>query len=76
MELSHVRNTKLGNITTSGCSGGERKRVSIGLELLNRTNVIFLDEPTTGLDSSSAEIIVNVCRKLAELGRTVIATVH
>lgn len=76
LQLEDVRDTQLGSETHRGCSGGERKRVSIGMGLLNHTNVLFLDEPTTGLDSKSADIIISVCAKLAELGRTVVATIH
>jgi ABC-type multidrug transport system ATPase subunit len=50
--------------------------VAIGLELLNNPKVLFMDEPTTGLDSHSAERLIQLCRKFTELGRTVVATIH
>lgn len=57
-------------------SGGQRKRVSVGVELLNRPSVIFLDEPTAGLDPSSAFRLVRTLQGLAHQGRTVICATH
>ncbi|XAR55860.1 hypothetical protein NMG60_11036083 [Bertholletia excelsa] len=59
-----------------GVSGGERKRVSIGQEMLVNPSLLLLDEPTSGLDSTTARSIVGTLRKLAKGGRTVITTVH
>ncbi len=52
--LERVRKTKIGDELTWGISGGEKKRVNIGIELIQSPNLLFLDEPTTGLDSSTA----------------------
>ena len=52
--LSNCRKTLIGNYLIKGCSGGERKRVSIGVELITDPKVIFCDEPTSGLDTFTA----------------------
>ncbi|KAG6520647.1 ABC transporter G family member 14-like [Zingiber officinale] len=60
-----------------GVSGGERKRVSIGLEMLVDPSLLLLDEPTSGLDSTAAARIVATLRRLAaHKGRTVVTTIH
>ncbi len=57
-------------------SGGQRKRVSIAVELITKPSVIFLDEPTSGLDPATEEKIMKLFRHIAESGRTVILTTH
>ena len=57
-------------------SGGERKRASIAVELITDPSIIFLDEPTTGLDSYTATSVVEVLLDMTASGRTVIATIH
>jgi ABC-type multidrug transport system ATPase subunit len=54
LDLVSVRNTIVGNRKTRGVSGGERKRLSIACELLSAPSLLFLDEPTTGLDAFQA----------------------
>ncbi|CAK4124382.1 unnamed protein product [Aphanomyces euteiches] len=60
----------------STLSQGERKRVTIGVELLSNPSILFLDEPTTGLDSRAATIVMECVKRIAESGRTVICTIH
>jgi len=59
-----------------GISGGERKRTSIGCQLIADPALLFLDEPTTGLDSFAAEAIIRVLARQLQFGRTVIFTIH
>jgi ATP-binding cassette subfamily G (WHITE) protein 4 len=69
--LEQTRNTR-----ASGLSGGQRKRLSIALELVNNPTVMFLDEPTTGLDSSSCSQCIKLLKDLAGQGRTIVCTIH
>ncbi len=57
-------------------SGGQRKRVSIAVELVTKPSVIFLDEPTSGLDPATEDKIMKLFRHIAESGRTVVMTTH
>lgn len=60
-----------------GLSGGERKRVSIGYELITDPKLIILDEPTSGLDSFTALKIMSTLKKDAERnGLTIVTTIH
>lgn len=64
------------DVPVSRLSGGQRKRVSIAVELLTKPSVIFLDEPTSGLDPATEEKMMLMFRQIAESGRTVILTTH
>ncbi len=57
-------------------SGGERKRASIAVELLNRPRALFLDEPTSGLDPANAAGLMRMLRRLADEGATVVLSTH
>lgn len=76
--LTRCRNSPVGGCLGlfRGISGGERKRMSIGQEMLVNPSLLFLDEPTSGLDSTTAQLIVSVLRRLARSGRTVVTTIH
>ena len=74
--LLDCKDTKIGNNLIKGVSGGERKRTSIGVELITDPCLIFLDEPTTGLDSTTALQVVLLLKDLAKKGKTVISTIH
>ncbi|XP_060558207.1 ATP-binding cassette sub-family G member 8-like isoform X2 [Ruditapes philippinarum] len=74
--LSHVADSKVGGAEDRGVSGGERRRVSIGVQLLLDPSVLFLDEPTSGLDSFTAHHLVETLAKLAKNNRTVLLSIH
>ncbi|XP_039305427.1 ATP-binding cassette sub-family G member 4 isoform X2 [Solenopsis invicta] len=74
--LSVLRLNGTQDTITNRLSGGERKRLTIALELVNNPPVIFLDEPTTGLDELSSTQCIDVLQRLARCGRTVVCTVH
>lgn len=76
LDLSHVRDSPVGTVGKPLISGGQRKRVSIGMELAAAPMAIFLDEPTSGLDATSASSIMNVLKSIARLGISVIVTIH
>ena len=80
LNLSHVANLRIGSAGGSngqrGISGGERRRVSIGMELVISPQILILDEPTSGLDSSSAHSVVQLVKDLADHGRIVILSIH
>ncbi len=68
--------TERRDVPISQLSGGQRKRVSIAVELITKPSVIFLDEPTSGLDPATEEKIMKLFRQIAESGRTVVLTTH
>jgi len=74
--LESCRNTVIGNALMRGISGGQGKRVNIGLALIHRPSILFLDEPTSGLDSRMANEIVQTLTRLAADARTIVSTIH
>jgi ABC-type multidrug transport system ATPase subunit len=74
--LKECADTRVGDSDHKGLSGGEKRRLSIGIQLIGNPSVIFLDEPTTGLDANSAYLLVKTCHQLAARGRTLIMSLH
>ena len=71
LDLTHRKDVQI-----SGLSGGQQKRVSIGVELLTRPGLFFLDEPTSGLDPGTETAFMHLMRRLADQGRTIIMVTH
>lgn len=74
--LKECADTLVGDTQHRGLSGGEKRRLSMGIQLLANPSLMFLDEPTTGLDASSAYLLVKTCHRLAQRGRTLIMSIH
>eukprot|EP00930_Biecheleria_cincta_P065762 TRINITY_DN5164_c0_g1_i5.p1 TRINITY_DN5164_c0_g1~~TRINITY_DN5164_c0_g1_i5.p1 ORF type:complete len:783 (+),score=112.96 TRINITY_DN5164_c0_g1_i5:64-2412(+) len=76
MQLLDVQHSIVGSVENRGISGGQRKRVNIGLELAARPTVLMLDEPTSGLDATTAQSIIQSLKHLTTIGMTVIMVIH
>lgn len=74
--LRNAAKTVIGDEGHRGVSGGERRRVSIGIDIIHDPIVLFLDEPTSGLDSTSAYMVVQVLQRIAQTGSIVILSIH
>ncbi|MEU1645036.1 ATP-binding cassette domain-containing protein [Micromonospora zamorensis] len=74
--LAELRLVERAAVPVGRLSGGERKRASIAVELLDRPGVFFLDEPTSGLDPAIAVELLRVLRTLADAGTTIVLTTH
>ena len=74
--LQLCKNTIIGGWLTRGISGGERRRASIGYEIITNPALLLLDEPTSGLDASTALRIIRILRQEASRGVSVLATIH
>ncbi|GAB4817511.1 hypothetical protein N2152v2_004557 [Parachlorella kessleri] len=76
LQLEDVRHELIGNEETRGISGGQRKRVNVGLELVADPLLLFLDEPTSGLDSTASKALVAALQAVARGGVTAAAVIH
>ncbi|XP_062852054.1 ATP-binding cassette sub-family G member 8 [Trichomycterus rosablanca] len=76
LRLRQCANTRVGNNYIRGVSGGERRRVSIAVQLLWNPGILILDEPTSGLDSFTAHNLVITLSRLAQGNRLVLLSVH
>ncbi|XP_022993811.1 ABC transporter G family member 6-like [Cucurbita maxima] len=74
--LRNAAKTIIGDEGHRGVSGGERRRVSIGIDIIHDPIILFLDEPTSGLDSTSAFMVVKVLQRIAQSGSIVVMSVH
>ena len=76
LRLDSCQNTLFGSKIIKGLSGGEKKRTSIGYELITNPSVLLLDEPTSGLDSTTSYSICKLLKQEAKRGMTILATIH
>ncbi|KAH9617762.1 hypothetical protein KSS87_010598 [Heliosperma pusillum] len=74
--LQEVRNSLVGTVEERGISGGQRKRVNVGLEMVMEPSLLFLDEPTSGLDSSSSRLLLKALKHEALAGVNICMVVH
>lgn len=76
LKLKHVSHTLIGDGIIRGVSGGQRKRVNIGIEVASTPLCLFLDEPTSGLDSTSSLEVMDMLEKISRIGMTIVAVIH
>ncbi|MQL82152.1 hypothetical protein Taro_014617 [Colocasia esculenta] len=76
VELKPLKNAMVGLPGINGLAAGQRKCLTIAVELVASPSVVFMDEPTTGLDARAAAIVMQTVRKTVDTGRTVVCTIH
>ncbi|ELR73898.1 ABC transporter ATP-binding protein, putative [Fulvivirga imtechensis AK7] len=74
--LSEIKDLRVGSPLDKTISGGQRKRVNIGLELLREPSVLFVDEPTSGLSSQDSENIMDLLKELTLRGKMIFVVIH
>nr|GMC73370.1 pleiotropic drug resistance protein 1-like [Ipomoea batatas]GMC77656.1 pleiotropic drug resistance protein 1-like [Ipomoea batatas] len=76
VELTSLREALVGLPGVNGLSTGQRKRLTIAVELVANPSIIFMDEPTSGLDARAAAIVMRTVRNIVDTGRTIMCTIH
>jgi ABC transport system ATP-binding/permease protein len=76
LDLYDIKDLQVGDLLNKKVSGGQRKRLNIGLELMREPVVLFIDEPTSGLSSFDSEKVMSLLRDQALLGKLVFAIIH
>lgn len=76
LDLISTKDLKVGNVLEKTISGGQRKRLNIGLELLREPSVLFVDEPTSGLSSRDSENIMDLLKELTLKGKIIFVVIH
>jgi ABC-type multidrug transport system ATPase subunit len=74
--IKFICNSVVGNIDRKGISGGQRRRVSVAMEMMKEADMFLLDEPTSGLDSGTSISLMNCLHSLSSLGTNIVATLH
>jgi ABC-type multidrug transport system ATPase subunit len=76
LDDARVLRSRIGDEDERGVSGGERKRVNIGMELVSQPSVLLLDEPTSGLDATTSIEVVRGLKAVAQTGVNVVVVLH
>eukprot|EP01134_Creolimax_fragrantissima_P004115 CFRG4115T1 len=76
LDLTKVCNTHVGDDSSGGLSGGQKRRVTVAIEMISKPSILFLDEPTSGLDAYGSLRLVQVLKRLADRGHTIVCTIH
>ena len=76
LHLTKQQDQRVGDPLTRGISGGERRRLAIGVELVGKPRILLVDEGTSGLDATHALRVIRSLKRLAQRGTTVVVTVH
>lgn len=77
LNLTKSLDSLVGSSMIKGISGGEKRRLSLGMEMITNPSLLFLDEPTSGLDTFTAQLVMKILSNLAcRYGRTVVCTIH
>lgn len=77
LDLTPLTHHMIGTLGDSdGLSLEQRKRITVGVELVSNPSILFLDEPTSGLDAKAAMLVMKTVQKVARSGRTIICTIH
>ncbi|KAG2326564.1 hypothetical protein Bca52824_009292 [Brassica carinata] len=76
IELEEIKDALVGVEGESGLSTEQRKRLTVAVELVANPSIIFMDEPTTGLDARAAAIVMRAVKNVADTGRTIVCTIH
>ena len=76
VELDGIQDSLVGKPGVSGLSNEQRRRLTIAVELVSNPSIVFMDEPTTGLDARAAAIVMRVMKNVADTGRTIVCTIH
>ncbi|UCG28457.1 MAG: ATP-binding cassette domain-containing protein, partial [Bacteroidales bacterium] len=76
LDLTEIKHLKVGDPLNKTISGGQRKRLNIGLELMREPSILFVDEPTSGLSSMDSEMVMLLLKEQTLKGKLVIVNIH
>lgn len=76
IELDEIKDSLVGLSGVGGLSSEQRKRLTIAVELVANPSIIFMDEATTSLDARAAAIVMRAVKNVADMGRTIVCTIH